>query len=377
MHISVIILNYNVHYFLELCLSSVFRAIQDIDAEVIVVDNNSVDNSCEMVRSKFPEVKLIANAVNSGFPKGNNIGVAAASGKYICILNPDTVVAEDTLSKLIDFVQKKDDLGITGVKMVDGTGHFLLESKRGLPTPAVAAGKMLGLSAKKYYGGHLPENETGKVEILPGSFMFMERQAYLEAGGFDERYFMYGEDIDLSYSVLKLGKNNYYYPETSIIHFKGESTVKDKAYLDRFSSAMQLFYQKHFNGSALFGWFLKIGAVLFTKKKLSVKPILINISSYILFSDNEALKSKLEIKLQKKVQRFQAYSENILLSQTIPGSDYTGVIFDAESMAYSDIISIMQRHSGKGFIFRIRPEAANFIVGSDSSDSRGVVIHFD
>ncbi|MCR5862997.1 glycosyltransferase family 2 protein [Flavobacterium sp. J372] len=377
MHLSVIILNYNVSYFLELCLSSVFRAVQDIDAEVIVVDNNSADNSCEMVRSKFPEVKLIANAENSGFPKGNNIGFAAASGKYICILNPDTVVAEDTFSKLIDFVQKKDDLGITGVKMVDGAGRFLPESKRGLPTPAIAAGKMLGLSATKYYAEHLPENETGKVEILPGSFMFMERQAYLEAGGFDERYFMYGEDIDLSYSVLKQGFQNYYFPETSIIHFKGESTVKDKAYLDRFSNAMQLFYQKHFNGSALFGWFLKIGAVLFTKKKLSVKPVLINISSYILFSDNETLKSKLEIKLEKKVQRFQAYNENILLSQTISESFHTCVIFDAESMAYAEIIAVMQSHSRKGFIFRIRPEAANFILGSDSSDSRGEVIHFD
>jgi GT2 family glycosyltransferase len=377
MQLSVIILNYNVRYFLELCLDSVFKAVQNIEAEVIVVDNNSPDDSCEMIRTKFPQVKLIPNPENSGFPKGNNIGVAAASGQYICILNPDTVVAEDTFAKLIGFVQNKENQGIIGVKMIDGTGNFLPESKRGLPTPMIAVSKMLGLSAKKYYAGHLSENETGNVEILPGSCMFMERRVYLETGGFDERYFMYGEDIDLSYNVLKSGRKNYYFPETSIIHFKGESTVKDKAYLDRFSSAMQLFYQKHFNGSALFGWFLKIGAVLFTKKKLAVKPALLNISSFILFSRNEIFKSKLQTKFQKDVDCFDSYNKNVLLSQTVSGGAKIGVIFDAESMAYADIIAVMQKYSGKGFVFRIRPYGANFILGSDSSNGRGEVIGLD
>lgn len=377
MQLSVIILNYNVRHFLELCLNSVYRSIQNIDAEVIVVDNNSPDNSCEMVRKKFPQVQLIANTENLGFPKGNNIGAAVASGKYICILNPDTVVAEDTFTRLLNFVQTKNNQGITGIKMIDGTGHFLPESKRGLPTPVVAASKMLGFSNKRYYARHLPENETGMVDILPGSFMFMERQVYLDAGGFDERYFMYGEDIDLSYSVLKQGRQNYYFPQTSIIHFKGESTVKDEAYLKRFSGAMQLFYQKHFNGSALFKSLLKLGAVLFTKRKLGVKLQEVNVDRYLLFSENELLRSKMEIAFRKKVDRFDAYSENVLISQTFTGKACIGVIFDAECMTYADIILAMQRHSGKGFIFRIRPQGADFILGSDSSDGRGDVVRFD
>lgn len=377
MQLSVIILNYNVRYFLELCLSSVQKAMLGVDGEVIVVDNNSPDDSCDMVRIKFPGVKLIANPENSGFPKGNNIGVVQAQGKYICILNPDTVVAEDTFSKLLNFVQTKDGLGITGVKMVDGTGRFLPESKRGLPRPMIAASKMLGLSDKKYYANHLSENESGNVEILPGSFMFMERKVYLDAGGFDERYFMYGEDIDLSYTITKQGKQNFYYPATSIIHYKGESTVKDKAYLDRFSGAMQLFYQKHFNGSALFGSVLKLGAVLFTKGKVSAKPPQIKVDKYLLFSENENLKEQIDAALQKKTERFDVYDENMLISQTFSADSHIAVIFDAESMAYRDIITAMQRHKNAGFIFRIRPEDANFMLGSDSSDSRGEVIRFD
>lgn len=377
MQLSVIILNYNVRYFLELCLDSVQKAIQDIDGEIIVVDNNSPDDSCDMVRAKFPEVKLIVNKENSGFPKGNNIGVAQAQGKYICILNPDTVVAVDTFTKLLSFVQSKDNHGITGVKMVDGTGRFLPESKRGLPTPLVAASKMLGLSGAKYYAEHLSENEAGRVEILPGSFMFMERRTYLDAGGFDERYFMYGEDIDLSYTVLKSGKANYYYPQTSIIHYKGESTVKDKAYLDRFSRAMQIFYNKHFGGSAMFGSFLRFGALMFTKRKLSVKSAKSDVGVHILFSENEHLKTRLEAVLQKKVEQFDAYNENVLISQTFSGSAKTGIVFDAECTTYADMIAIMQKHKGSGFVFRIKPRGANFILGSDSSDGRGEVIQFD
>lgn len=377
MQLSVVILNYNVRYFLELCLDSVVKAVQSIEAEIIVVDNNSPDDSCEMVRAKFPQVKLIANPENSGFPKGNNLGVAAASGKYICILNPDTVVAEDTFSKLLDFVQNKGNYGITGVKMVDGTGRFLPESKRGLPTTMVAALKMLGLSDKKYYAVHLSENETGKVDVLPGSFMFMSRQLYLDAGGFDERYFMYGEDIDLSYSVLKSERNNYYFPQTSIIHFKGESTVKDKVYLERFSSAMQLFYQKHFNGSALFGRFLKVGAMLFTKKKLSFEPENTDVDSYIIFSGDQSLKAQIEAAAKKSVKQFDAYSENVLISQSIAGISKTAVVFDAETMLYTEIIGTMQRYREGNFVFRIKPSGAAFIVGSDSSSGRGQVIMLD
>ena len=250
MELSVIILNYNVRYFLELCVLSVQNAIQNLDAEIIVIDNNSVDDSCEMMKKRFPNIQLIENKQNLGFPKGNNIGVDLAQGDYICILNPDTVVAEDTFTKVLAFAKKQNELGIIGVKLIDGTGNFLPECKRGVPTPFVAFTKITGLykffpkTFGQYYAQHLSENQTGKVAILVGAFMVLKRELYNEIGGFDENCFMYSDDIDLSYMALKKGKANYYFHETSVIHYKGESTVKDGIYMKRFREAMNFFYKK-------------------------------------------------------------------------------------------------------------------------------------
>ena len=249
MQLSVIILNYKVRYFLELCVLSVQKALEGIDAEIIVVDNSSADDSCDMMKSRFPDVTLIENKENVGFPKGNNNGVARAKGDYICILNPDTVVAEDTFRKILDFAQAQINLGIVGCKLIDGTGKFLPESKRGVPTPWVAFTKLFGLyqwfpkSSKfnKYYAQHLSPNETGKVDVLVGAFMVLKRELYIEIGGFDEKCFMYSDDIDLSYMALLKGKNNFYFHDTTVIHFKGESTIKDGTYMKRFQEAMQFF----------------------------------------------------------------------------------------------------------------------------------------
>jgi len=257
MQLSVIILNYNVRYFLEQCVLSVQKALEGIDGEIIVIDNASSDDSCKMMKTKFPHIKLIENKDNLGFPKGNNIGVAQAKGEYICILNPDTVVAEDTFSKILNTKNWTLNTGIIGCKLIDGAGNFLPESKRGVPKPWVAFTKIFGLYKisnyfGKYYAQHLSENETGKVDILVGAFMVMKRELYLEVGGFDENCFMYSDDIDLSYLVLKTGKSNYYFHETSVIHYKGESTVRDGTYMKRFREAMQFFYKKHFKKSWVF-----------------------------------------------------------------------------------------------------------------------------
>ena len=246
MQLSIVILNYNVRYFLELCVLSVQKALETIEGEIIVIDNNSSDDSCTMMKQRFPKVKLIQNKENVGFPKGNNIGVAQAQGEYICILNPDTVVAEDTFTKVLAFAKRQKNLGIVGCKLIDGAGNFLPESKRGVPTPWVAFTKISGLyklfpKSKifgEYYAGHLNENQTGKVAILVGAFMVMKRDLYLEVGGFDEDCFMYSDDIDLSYQILKKGKSNYYFDESAVIHYKGESTIKDETYLKRFQEAM-------------------------------------------------------------------------------------------------------------------------------------------
>lgn len=256
MKLSVVIVNYNVKYFLEQALHSVRKAVRDMDAEVFVVDNNSVDGSCEMVKRKFPEVILIENKDNPGFSKANNQAIRLAKGDYILLLNPDTVVEEDCFQKVAAFMDETPDAGALGVKMIDGKGHFLPESKRGLPTPQVAFYKMFGLSALfprskrfgRYHLGYLSKDETHPVDVLAGAFMLLRKKTLEEIGLLDEDYFMYGEDIDLSYRITKAGYKNYYFPHTTIIHYKGESTKKSSVnYVFVFYRAMIIFAQKHYS----------------------------------------------------------------------------------------------------------------------------------
>ncbi len=253
--ISVIVVNYNVEFFLEQCLNSVKKSLKNVSGEVFVVDNFSIDGSVEMVRQKFPEYNLIDNKVNLGFSKANNQAMRLAKGEYVLLLNPDTVVEEDTFEKIIRFMDEHSDAGGLGVKMVDGKGRFLPESKRGLPTPSVAFYKIFGFSRLfpkskvfgKYHLGYLSENEIHEIDILSGAFMLMRNEALEKVGLLDEAFFMYGEDIDLSYRITQGGYKNYYYPKTSIIHYKGESTKKSSVnYVLVFYKAMVIFAKKHF-----------------------------------------------------------------------------------------------------------------------------------
>lgn len=254
--LSVIIVNYNVKYFLEQCLHAVQKACSPIHAEVFVVDNNSVDGSCQMVREKFPKVKLIENHDNKGFSKANNQAIRLAKGEYILLLNPDTIVEEDSFVKCVRFMADHQDAGGLGVKMIDGKGQFLPESKRGLPTPMVAFYKIFGLSKlfshskrfARYHLGHLDKDKINEVDVLAGAFMLLRRSVLGQIGLLDEDYFMYGEDIDLSYRITQAGYKNYYFPETTIIHYKGESTKKGSInYVKIFYQAMAIFARKHFS----------------------------------------------------------------------------------------------------------------------------------
>ncbi|TXF91725.1 glycosyltransferase [Neolewinella aurantiaca] len=258
MDLSIVIVNYNVRYFLEQALLSVERAIVGLETEVWVVDNNSADASVEMVRERFPWVRVIANKHNPGFSIANNQAIRKATGKYVLLLNPDTVVEEDTFRRCYDFMEEHPDGGGLGVRMIDGRGRFLPESKRGLPTPWVAFTKAFGLArlfpkSKRfghYHLRYLAENEIHEIEILSGAFMWMRRKALDEVGLLDEDYFMYGEDIDLSYRLLKGGYKNYYLPTTNIIHYKGESTKRGSLnYVRVFYQAMIIFARKHFAGA--------------------------------------------------------------------------------------------------------------------------------
>jgi GT2 family glycosyltransferase len=383
MQLSVIILNYNVRFFLEQCIHSVQKAIQNMDAEIIVVDNHSQDDSCSMVKSTFPEVILIENHENLGFPRGNNMGVAIAKGEYVCILNPDTVVEEDTFIKILEFAQKQVNLGIIGAKLIDGTGKFLPESKRGVPTPWVAFTKISGLYKKfpkvesftRYYASHVNENQTGKVSILVGAFMVMKRQVYLDLEGFDENCFMYSDDIDLSYKSLLAGLDNFYFADTTVIHYKGESTIKDALYVKRFQEAMEFFYQKHFKKSALFSIFMKIGASIFVKNKAQVEvKVHKKIDHYLLLTKNSELGKLIEHRTLKKVEVFEATQS---LMSAIPHkkpNQQIEIVFDVQSFTYSDIFLIMSELSEKSFTFKMLLNTHKFMIGSDSSDGRGEVV---
>ena len=365
MKLSVIILNYNVQYFLQLCLQSVTEAIKGLDAEIIVVDNKSEDSSCQMVRDSFPEVILIANNENYGFSKGNNIGVERSRGEYVSILNPDTMVAEDTFKSLLQFSESQDKLGVVGCKLIDGTGKFLPESKRNVPTAMVSLQKMIGDSSS-YYANRLKEDEAGEVDILVGAFMFLRRQVFDEVKGFDEDYFMYGEDIDFCYKVLKLGYKNYYYPKTTILHFKGESTLKDKIYAKRFYSAMQIFYNKHFKKNYLVDAVIWMGIKLISIVHSNPKIKQTEIRNYILVSNEPNI--PLQLVLKKKIDLF---------SNNYRPEDGHEIIYDSNKMSFKKILSKMENLSNYNKLtYKILPKKTNYIIGSNSSKLKGEVITF-
>lgn len=261
MRLSIVIVNYNVEHFLEHCLYSVQKALKDIEAEVFVVDNNSVDGSIAMIKDKFPQVNLIENKENVGFAKANNQAIRISKGEYVLLLNPDTVVEEDTFVKCLEFMDFHQDCGGLGVKMIDGNGKILKESKRGFPTPWVCFCKMSGLikifpHSKRYAGyymGDISYNQTHQVDILAGAFMLIRKVCLDKVGLLDETFFMYGEDIDLSYRITKGGYKNYYFADTRIIHYKGESTKKGSLnYVYTFYNAMDIFAKKHLSKKQTF-----------------------------------------------------------------------------------------------------------------------------
>jgi O-antigen biosynthesis protein len=279
MELSVIIVNYNVKHFLEQCLHSVLKASKSVDTEIFVVDNHSADGSTELIRERFPQVHLIANRENTGFSRANNLAIRRSKGRYILLLNPDTVVEEDTFSKVIHFMDQHPECGGLGVKMIDGKGNFLPESKRGLPTPWVAFYKMSGLSKLfpksgkfgKYHLSYLDENETHEVEVLAGAFMLLRKTTLDKTGLLDEDFFMYGEDIDLSLRIMQSGYKNYYYPGTTIIHYKGESTKKGSLnYVKMFYKAMIIFAKKHFSGGNANAFLVLLHIAIWFRAFLSV-----------------------------------------------------------------------------------------------------------
>lgn len=261
--LSVIIVSFNVRDLLKQCLLSVNKASLNIAYELFVVDNNSADDSCLMVEQEFPEVILIKNKINAGYSAANNQAIRKASGRFVLLLNPDTIVGENTFTRSINFMNNHPDAGIMGVRMINGDGKFLPESKRTLPTPKTAFFKTFGLSSlfpespifSRYYLSDIDSFETGMAEVISGAFMFIRREALNKTGFLDEDFFMYGEDIDLSYRMIQSGYNNYYFPEIEIVHFKGKSTPRNN-FTDilLFYKAMRIYIRKRSDEGKFIFW---------------------------------------------------------------------------------------------------------------------------
>lgn len=370
MQLSVVILNYNVRHFLELCLHSVTRAVAGIEAEIIILDNASPDDSCEMVKREFPNVILIENAQNTGFPAGNNAAVRHAKGRFLCVLNPDTVVAEDTFVKMLSFFTSHSETGMAGCRLIDGRGGFLPESKRGVPTPWVALHKIAGLHKiwpsrwGAYYAMHIAENQQARTDILVGAFMFMETALYREMNGFDEQCFMYADDIDLSYRVLQSGRDNYYVPQTTVVHFKGESTVRDQKYLNRFRDAMQYFYRKHFGKQPVFDFMMRVASYGFALAKMRKTVIPAQEPTHYYWVTSNA-GFVVPDAFQHRSTVVSAY---VNVADVVRGSR---LCFDTATVSYFDQIRLMEALVAAKCTFRFL--CKGYLLGSDSSDARGEV----
>lgn len=283
MQLSIIIVNYNSVHLLKNSINSLQAAIQNIEAEIIIVDNNSTDNSWEYIQSLVVKGQSFKMNTNVGFAKACNGGFAVSQGKYILFLNPDTILSETSIKDCISFLDAHHDAGAIGVRMINERGEFLKESKRGLPTPSASFYKLFGFSSlfpgskvfSKYYEGHLPEKENNLVEVLSGAFMMIKREVFQKVSGFDERFFMYAEDIDLSLRILQAGYKNYYLGTITVTHLKGGSTTYNNKYVDNFYGAMNLFVKKHYSDK-LFLFRSVLYSGIFLRKMIAKASLLFN-----------------------------------------------------------------------------------------------------
>ena len=375
MKLSIVIVNYNVRYYLEQCLLSVEKALTGVGGEVFVVDNNSSDESMSYLRGKFPWVRYIQNEENVGFSRANNQALREARGEYVLLLNPDTFVGERTLRECIDFMDKNPQAGMCGVGMLRVDGSFAPVSRRGVPTPFVAFCKMSGLGSLfpksrlfgRYYMQYLNKQSINPIEIVSGAFMFIRKEALDKVGLLDESFFMYGEDIDLSYRVLKAGYQNYYIP-TQILHYKGESTKKDSLkYVNAFHKAMVIFFKKHFTHySTIYSAFITLtvvmrGTMSYVMQKTyawSHKNPKMKRQKFLIVSDGGNLAEMKEI-AEKHQFKYDVFHSRLgdMPSTDVLYRDYDYIVFDTSRYPFSAILEFF-RHDEPN---RRRPMIATYV----------------
>ena len=380
MKLSIVIVNYNVRYYLEQCLLSVEKALSGVRGEVFVVDNNSTDDSMPYLKAKFPWVRYIENKENLGFSRANNQALRAARGDYVLLLNPDTFIGERTLRECIDFMDKNPQAGMCGVGMLKVDGSFAPESRRGVPTPFVAFCKMTGLGTLfpksrlfgKYYMQYLNKYSINPIEIGSGAFMFIRKSVLDQIGLLDETFFMYGEDIDLSYRVLKAGYQNYYLP-TQILHYKGESTKKDSIkYVNAFHKAMVIFFKKHFTQySSIYSAFITLTIMMkgvmtyvihktqsWSSRRHEVKRL-----KFLIVSDGQNLSDMKSI-AEKHQFQYDVFHSRLgdVPSTDVLYRDYDYIVFDTSRYPFSSILEFF-RHDDPN---RQSPLIATYIPSNKS-----------
>ena len=383
MILSVVIVSYNVKYFLEQCLSSLKKAIDGLSlpgdsTEVFIIDNASADGSPDFLEPLFPDFHFIRNKENSGFAKANNQAIPLCRGAFILFLNPDTILAEDSLDLCVTFFSDHADAGAVGVRMIDGTGRFLRESKRGFPSPATSFFKMTGLARlfprskifSSYYMGHLDEDRIQAVDVLSGAFMMIKKNVLDKTGGFDEQFFMYAEDIDLSYRINKAGFKNYYLPATTIIHFKGESTQKDFRYVKMFYSAMQLFIKKHFSNKSFSFRLYMLMLGLRLRQAISFMRLPFKKTSYSSKTGSSVFIKGVPEGEEELKQRLAAYQ--IPVSEIEKKKDAI-IYYENDSFPWKKIIAEIGRESGR-HLYYFHGAGTHAIIGSHSGTLQGQVI---
>lgn len=374
--LSVIIVNYNVKYYLDQCIRSVLRAFEEMNtpAEIIVVDNHSADGSVDYLEQRYPQklfpmVRFVRSAHNLGFARANNIAIRQSRGEYVLLLNPDTIVGEDALKASVDFMDAHEDAGAVGVRMLGAQGRRAMESRRGLPTPMVSFFKMLGFCNRwphhrlfgKYYMGYLPWDEPSQIEVVSGAYCMLRRKALDEVGLLDEDFFMYGEDIDLSYRVLKGGYHNYYLP-VDILHYKGESTQKSSfRYVHVFYEAMLIFFRKHYSGMT-FLLSLPIKTAIYAKALMALVGMLSDrmrkslgffapsaegVQHYVFVGSQEMQDACCDIarRLGLDAEFHDSEVQEDKSEATWSEKNDNVLVLDADSMSYADMLKRMSRLS--------------------------------
>lgn len=369
MELSIVIVHYRVQEFLWLCLSSLQEACRSISHEIIIVDNDPQDPCKAFIGDQLTNLRWIHNKENLGFAKANNQGVAMAKGKYVLILNPDTVVSETNLQNLLKYARQKKEFGAIGIRMIDGTGQFLPESKRNIPTPLIAFNKLLGKD-ESYYANHLSERQIGEVEVLPGAFMLFIKSVYEDMGGFDEDYFMFGEDIDLCYRLRRKGYQNYYYGKSVAIHFKGESARKDPGYYKNFYGALQIYFKKHYPEKQILlrlnRFFISVLITLKTAAQIE-RAVSVKKDSILFFGERSKRSEELRITLSAKKWKYISKTEEI-------NGTYHILILDQGFLDFDQILSFYSQDNFGFLPKRILSKDKNICLGSDDSKRTGEVL---